>query len=64
MSTELDRGQAASRRGTVTRALVAGVFLLLQLPLLFPLIIGAGVTALVAQIAAFVRRRRRGGESE
>ena len=39
----------------VFRALVAGVFLLLELPILLPLIVGAPVMAVVVRIAALRR---------
>jgi hypothetical protein len=39
------------RRGEVTRTLVAGVFLLLELPLLLPLIAGAGAIWIVIQVS-------------
>ena len=40
------------RRGVVLRAVVAGVFLLLELPLLLPLIVGSVVMALVVRVRA------------
>jgi hypothetical protein len=48
-------------RGRVTRALVAAVFVLLELPLLLPVIAGTGVMAIVAGVPALARRLRRGG---
>jgi hypothetical protein len=47
------------RRGGAPRALAAAVFLLLELPLLLPLIAGAAVTGLVAQVAALAGRLKR-----
>jgi hypothetical protein len=43
------------------RSLVAGLFLLLELPLLLPLIAGAGVMAVVVQ-ARMLAERLRGGK--
>ena len=53
------RSARPRRRGTVARALVAGVFLLLELPLLLPLIAGASAMALVMGVRGLARRLRR-----
>jgi hypothetical protein len=47
------------RGGAAPRALAAAVFLLLELPLLLPLIAVAAVTGLVAQVAATAGRLKR-----
>jgi hypothetical protein len=54
------RSPLGHRRGRVTRSLVAGVMLVLELPLLLPLIAGAGAMALVVQLGALTERLKRG----
>jgi hypothetical protein len=49
------------KRGAVARVLVAGLFLLLELPLLLPVIAGAGLMALVMGVGAVARRLSPGG---
>ena len=60
MSPGLHRSHAVCWSGRVARALVAAFFLLLQLPLLLPLIAGTVVMALVAPVVAVVQNLRRG----
>jgi hypothetical protein len=50
------RSTQMRRRGAAARVLVAGVFLLLELPLLLPVIAGAGLMALVLGVRALARR--------
>jgi hypothetical protein len=59
VSNDGQRTPKADRRGVAARALVAGVFLVLELPLLLPVIVGTGVMALVLQIRALARRLSR-----
>jgi hypothetical protein len=54
------RSTQMRKPGAVARLLVAGVFLLLELPLLLPVIAGAGLTALVVGVRALARRLSRG----
>lgn len=58
----LRRRPQIRRPGAVVRALVAGVFLLLELPLLLPIIAGAGLMEVVMQVGALARRLRRGAD--
>ena len=60
MTPGLHPSPPGARRDRVIRTLVAGVFLLLELPLLLPLIVGAGMTFVVVQVGALARRLRRG----
>jgi hypothetical protein len=55
------RSPQIRKRGAVARVLVAGLFLLLELPLLLPVIAGAGLMALVAGVRAVARRLSPGG---
>ena len=62
MITNGHHSRRMCRPGTAIRALAAGVFLVLELPLLLPVIVGATVTmALVWVQAGAGRLRRRGG---
>jgi hypothetical protein len=57
----VQRSTRVRKRGAVARVLVAGVFLLLELPLLLPVIAGAGLMALVVGVRALARRLSPGG---
>jgi hypothetical protein len=50
------RSTQMRKRGAVARMPVAGVFLLLELPLLLPVIAGAGLMTLVVGARALARR--------
>ena len=52
MITERPRFSQMRNRGAIARALVAGVFLALELPLLLPLIAGAVAMGLVLRVQA------------
>jgi hypothetical protein len=60
MIAGLDRSSQVRRRGTVARGLVPGVFLLLELPSLLPVIVGAAVMALVMGARGLAGRLSRG----
>jgi tetrahydromethanopterin S-methyltransferase subunit E len=60
VSGDGQRPPKVDRRAVAARALAAGVFLVLELPLLLPLIVGTGVMALVLQTRALARRLSRG----
>ena len=47
-------------RAAVPRALAAGTLLLLELPLLLPVIVGAIVMAIVVRVGALTHRPRHG----
>jgi hypothetical protein len=55
------RSPQTRNRGAVVRVLVAGAFLLLELPLLLPVIAVAGLMTLVVGVRALVRRLNPGG---
>jgi hypothetical protein len=59
MTPGVRRPPLVYRRDRITRALVAGVLLVLELPLLLPLIVGAGVMLLVMRVGALAQRLRR-----
>jgi hypothetical protein len=61
VSNDGQRSPKVDRRAVAARTLVAGVFLVFELPLLLPVIAGAGVMTLVVQTRALARRLSRGG---
>jgi hypothetical protein len=62
MIAGLDRPPQVRKRGSVGRALVAGEFLLLELPLLLPVIAGASMIALAMGVRGLTRRLRRAAD--
>lgn len=56
MTTDPHRFSQLHSRGAIARALVAGVFLAFELPLLLPLIAGAVAMGLVLRVQALARR--------
>jgi hypothetical protein len=55
----VSRQRLLCSRGALQRALVAGLFLLLELPLLLPMMIGALVTGLINGACLLSRRQVR-----
>ncbi len=56
MSSQSTAGQRMRRPGVLPRSVMAGIFLLLELPLLLPIIVGAILMALVIRVGALRRR--------
>ena len=49
--------QMRARRGTAVRAGIAGIVLVLGLPLLLPVFVGALITGVIARLHELTRRR-------
>ena len=60
MTSQLRDDQKTPARDLVRRTLNAGVFLLLELPLLLPVIVGWALMTLFIRVRALTRGRRAG----